>query len=83
MKSQCLFGDYSYCPPGFVDQDDAEGQIYGDWRKDTEGFTGLVTAGQLGSNNYSKTAKDICDDFMAYFNSPEGMVDWQWDYVNS
>jgi hypothetical protein len=35
----------------------------------------------MGSNNYSKSAKDARDDFKEYFNSQQGAVSWQMDMV--
>ena len=34
-----------------------------------------------GSNNYSKSAKDVRDDFKEYLNSQQGAVSWQIDMV--
>ena len=34
----------------------------------------------LVQNNYSKTAKQVRDDFKNYFMS-DGQVDWQWATV--
>ena len=83
MKSQRLHGENSYCPPGFTDRDDRRERRSGDWRMETRGFTGLVPlSSSSSSNNYTKSAKDIREDFKTYFNSPEGAVSWQWDYVN-
>ena len=82
MISQDKFGENQYCPPGFADQESSTGVISGDWRQEAQGYTGLAPIGLLGSNNYTRTAKKVREDFMNYFNSVDGAVDWQWDYVN-
>lgn len=48
---------------------------------ETEG--GLLPLKRAGSNNYSRSAKEIRDDFRDYFNSKEGSVPWQWETVLS
>jgi len=42
---------------------------------------GLLPLMRAGSNNYSKSAKEIRDDFRDYFCSEEGSVPWQWETV--
>ena len=42
---------------------------------------GLLPLMRAGSNNYSKSAKEIRDDFRDYFCSEEGSVSWQWETV--
>ena len=73
--------NYSYCPPGFVDQDNSSGIIEGEWRREKEHILGLRDIEHLGSNNYSKNAKETRDSFKEYFNQ-EGQVEWQWNIVN-
>ena len=46
---------------------------------ETEG--GFLPLRRIGSNNYSRSAKEIRDDFRDYFNSEEGSVPWQWETV--
>ena len=36
----------------------------------------------MGSNDYSKSAMEEREDFMTYFNSKEGEVSWQCEYIN-
>ena len=81
MKSQCIFGEYTYSHPGFVDQDDFGEERKGEWRAETTGYTGMVSATNLGTNNYSRAAKEVRDSFKRYFSSNEGMVSWQLDYA--
>ena len=63
MNSQCIFGEYTYSHPGFVDQDD-----FG------EDYTGMVSTPNLGTNNYSRAAKEVRGSFKRYFSSNEGIV---------
>ena len=51
MKSQCIFGEYTYSPPGFVDQENFGEERKGEWRAETTGYTGIVPATHLGTNN--------------------------------
>ena len=73
------FSRSSYCPHGFVDTDEQ----LGGWRKviKDNGCGGMTDCTTIGSNNYSKNAKDIRDKFSQYFNSPEGEVSWQWSMI--
>ena len=82
MISQNDYGECTYCPETMVDQDSHTCFRSGTWRKKTVGFNGLLPIKATGSNNYNSTAKDIRDDFKDYFNSVNGSVSWQWDYVN-
>ena len=81
MKSQCIFGEYAYSPPGFVDRENFGEERKGELRAETTGYTGMVPATHLGTNNYSRATKEVCDSFKRYFSSNEGMVSWQLDYV--
>jgi len=68
------FGKHEdYCPAGYAE---------GDWRDNETETDGLAPlSSKAGSNNYSRDAKQIRDDFRDYFTSPEGSVPWQWDAV--
>ena len=68
-----------YCPASYVDLENAVGTTPGEWRRHAHA-EGLVLIGHTGSNNYSKTAKQVRDDFKNYFMS-DGQVDWQWATV--
>ena len=81
MKSQCIFGEDTYSTPSFVDQDDFGEERKGEQRAETTGYTGMVSATNLGTNNYSRTAKEVRDSFKRYFSSNEGMVTWNLDYI--
>lgn len=44
---------------------------------------GLRAITRAGSNNYSRDAKLIREDFRNYFMSQEGQVPWQWSAVHA
>ena len=75
----------NYCPPPPPppDYQAVNGQRYGEWRAVTENDNGLASLTQAGSNDYSKDAKQIKDNFCQYFNSPEGEVPWQYDMISA
>ena len=70
-----------HCPPNYVDSDGPQGVIPGKWHDEESSIMGLRDVDQLGSNNYSKHAKVIRDEFRECFTK-EGAVEWQWDIVN-
>ena len=73
-----------YCPPGFADSEDEEANfIPGGWRNDAANDTGYypVEAGR-NRNPCKKAAKEIRDMLKDYFNSSEGAVPWQNEFVN-
>ena len=61
-----------YCPTGYAE---------GDWRKEGTANDGLQPMRTAGSNNYTRDAKVIRDDFKEYFNSEVGQVPWQMDMI--
>ena len=73
--------NYSYCPPSYVDQESHSGIVLGDWRKEETICDALQSIQKLGSNNYSKSAKEVRDRFKNYFCSTEGAVEWQVEKV--
>ena len=80
-KIHCPVSDRIYCPSGYIDREDLQGNILpGDWR--TQGIK-LSSIIQAGSNMYSKSAAEIRDSMMSYFNSSIRAVPWQNDYTNS
>lgn len=65
-----------YCPPGLTDFVDEHGELHeGRWR--SQDMDGLRQLGKLGSNNYSREAKNIRDRFGEFFMN-SGAVPWQW-----
>ena len=70
-----------YCPIGYVDQEDENGKIIaGNWRNTDNG---LLPIQHQGTNNYTKTAKTVRNDFKTYFNSENGAVSWQQTVLTS
>ena len=71
----------SYCPSGFVDNEDRDGNVIsGSWRTE-EDNTGMQPIHQAGSNNHTHTAANIQEEYMKYFNSSNGAVSWQYQHV--
>ena len=71
---------HSYCPLNYTDYKSAAGQQTGEWRGESIN-EGMVPIPQTGSNNYSKSVKNVCDDFKEYFSSQQGAISWQMDIV--
>ena len=69
-------GDNQYCPPNYIDREENDLVLPGDWRQEQNHASGLKDVRKIGSNNYSKTAKVIRDKFKDYFVNV-GAVDWQ------
>ena len=73
----CVTEDnYNYCRTNFVDQDGPNGQVPGEWRRDNNDIKGLVNIGRASSNNRSRNACQIRNEFKEYF-CIEGATDWQ------
>ena len=81
MKKCTNVNNYNYCPSSYTDKDTTSGLILGDWRKEHVSSVGLQNIAQIGSNNYSREAKEVREDFKNYFCSSEGAVEWQVDRV--
>ena len=79
MKNRSPNDTYSYCSTSFTDQT-TTGVLDGEWRREGKG-DGFPPIPRVGSNNYSREAKRIRDQFKDYFCSPEGAVSWQWNMV--
>ena len=75
----------NYCPYNYIDQEGPNGIHPGHWREEVKDIGGVkqLPFNMRGSNNYSKEAKQVRDDFRAYFNSEEGSVEWQNDITNA
>ena len=71
---------HSYCPENLTDREEHNGIRPGEWRHDLQHITGLQPINQIGSNNYSQSAKTVRDNFKDFFNQ-EGAVSWQWERV--
>ena len=61
-----------YCPIGFAK---------GDWAEETIETVGFQALSCTGSQNYTRDAKKVRDDFRDYFDGV-GSVPWQWDLVS-
>ena len=61
----------NYCPPGYADADTPFGGL----------AHGQESHGHQGSNNFSRSANEVRDNFPTYFNSNAGSVHWQWEMV--
>ena len=67
----------TYCPVGFVDFEDNNGNISeGAWCEEATA-QGLGPIHILGSIRHSSTAASIRDAFKDYFSSPAGEVQWK------
>ena len=77
------FSNYNaYCPLDFVDRE-VQGQVMqGQWRTDVHNQA-LQDVSNIGSNNYSRDAKNVRDNYRDYFCSDAGSVPWQWGVVRS
>lgn len=71
----------TYAPANFVDVETPNATYPGEWRKMVLGDNGVRPLGNIASNNYTKTARDIRENFKAYF-SGVGALSWQLDYIN-
>lgn len=84
VKAACVLHNFliektknTYCPPSFVDQDFC-GVIYpGEWRNETQDTIRLQNIVRMGSNNPSRNAVEIRDQFCNYFVSENGSLPWQ------
>ena len=69
----------AYCPPDYVDQ----GTLPGRWRVEANEVQALTGLGIQGSNNFTRIAKEVRNDFKDLFNSAQGEVSWQKNVVQS
>ena len=81
IKGKCFESGSQYFPGSLIDQEN-NGRIQNaSWR--TECFNqALLQVSNTSSNNYSQLAKEIGDNFKAYFFSENGSVPWQWTVVH-
>ena len=70
MYGRSFGNNNDYCPSTYVDQETVNGLRAGDWRNENlnQGLLPSITC--AGSNNFSRHAKKVRDDFRDYFNSP-------------
>ena len=83
LMYNCSFVNYNaYCSPDFVNRE-IQGQVmHGQWRTDVHNQA-LQDVSNIGSNNYSRDAKKVRDNYRDYFCSDAGSVPWQWGVVRS
>ena len=69
-----------YCPTGFADHVGENGEVRdGEWRQDNEVFAGLQPVLATHARNFTLEASNVRNRFAAYFMSPEGSLEWQWE----
>lgn len=71
-------GENEYVTSTLIDQEDDNGFVPGSWR-DRMDNSALVNITQCGSNNSSRRAMQIREEFCKYFNS-EGAIPWQFNH---
>ena len=69
-----------YTPQGFVDSDNQDGMVTGDWRKIIAEDTApaLRNVSRMATRNYAHTAKVMRDHLRAYVTSEEGEQRCPW-----
>jgi len=73
-----------YCPAGFVDHENANGEIQpGHWRAliRNNPSSSLNNLSNVRGSRYSKDAIDMRNSLKDYVNSPEGSLSWQLEHV--
>lgn len=87
VLASCVLHNYlrdksplQYLPPGSVDNENVEtGNIeHAQWRSTPNAMHQLVVTGR---NNYTLSAKEVRDNFSNYFNSEEGSIPWQENFI--
>ncbi|CAB4035885.1 Hypothetical predicted protein [Paramuricea clavata] len=75
MSEKAFESASKYCPAGFTETEGPGGtQLEGEWRSVVQRDQGLRDLTRAGSNNYSRSAKLVCEDFSNYFLSSAGQV---------
>ena len=70
-----------YCRSDYIDHENEEEEVPGQWREEIGNYEGLIPIRNQGSNNFTRMAKEVRDLFKDYFNSV-GAVSWQNNIVN-
>ena len=81
-----LTGNAMYIPSGFVDSEDGSGNIRaGDWHNTASYGVGALKPVTIGRafNNSSYTVNHVRTAFTNFFNSDEGSLPWQNEYISS
>jgi len=66
-----------YISADMIDCDEPNGFIPGNWRKEMDSNHALRDLGNCGTNNSSRAAMNIRNEFCDYFNG-EGAIPWQY-----
>lgn len=69
-------GVNEYVTENMIDQDGSDGSIEGSWRRNIDDNSALQEIGRCDTNNTSRVAAKIRNNFCEYFNS-EGAIYWQ------
>ena len=67
MHGKQFESSYQYCPPEMVDTETNRGTRPGTWRNEEQSGGLIPLQGNLGSNNYSKDAKIVRENFRDFF----------------
>ena len=73
-----------YCPSGFVDSEDASGEVRpGEWRQivTSDGSGALRDIPSPRGRRYPNAAGEVRQALTEYFMSDAGALPWQLDYV--
>ena len=68
------------CPIGYVHCDIQQGRTPGDWNTTIAGDSGLRQVARIQSNNYTRNAKEVRDDFR-YFSPGRGKSSFAMGYT--
>ena len=63
-----------YCSPNYFDQETSQGLSPGSWRNEATECQGLVDLRAQSSNNSTRAAKEVRNDFKDYFSSEHGKL---------
>jgi len=80
-KEEHIIGFQSYCPPGYVDYYNENGDVVpSSWRD--ENISGCITQlNRVGSNRPATIAMKQQDTIAAYLISNQRQISWQWKVV--
>ena len=71
-----------YCPPGFADHEDQEGNVIeGQWRREVDVDTSIIRAGRVGANRYGIDAASVRNTLKRDFSSEEAALPCQVQHV--
>ena len=73
-------GPFNYCPLGYTHYGGPSGFIAGQWRWDEDQINGIEKTHHIGSNNNSRDAIKVRQEFKSYSNA-EGATEWRQEIV--